>query len=207
MNPSMTVTENNLPTGAASLPPDGWVDHPKIPITGRAIWMGLAILLVSIIVAGASIHFRRTQLELTTRFWGADAIRAMQLSPIVTLTFDSDAGKKPVDLTGTPGLGHLRHALLEQKHYLWQTEEALAVDAVTTPEAKFATVVFSDPRVDEAVRIPAATIRFELQGGWIGPPDGSHRVQLTDRVKPAVRHFLTMLRNAQQFRSDFRDDN
>jgi len=210
----MTVTENNLRfASASSLPvalssslPEGWVDHPKIPITGRAIWLGVAILLVSIFVAGASIHFRRTQLELTTRFWGADTIRAIQLCPIVTLTFDSDAGKKPVDLSGTPGLGHLRHALLEQKHYLWQTEEALAVDALTTPEAKFATVVFSDPRDDEAVRIPTATIRLELQGGWLGPPDRSHRVQLTDRVKPAVRHFLTVLRNAQQFRSDFRDD-
>lgn len=205
MNSSI-VTENNLPTASPASLPEGWVDHPRIPITRRAVIIGVAIFLISILAAASSIHFRRTQLKLTTRFWGADTIKAMQLGPIVTLTFDSDVGKAAIDLTGTPGLGHLRHALLEQKHYLWDTEEPLSVDALTTKDAKFATVVFSDPREDKAVRIPDATIRLELEGGWLGPSDGSRRVRLTDRVKPAVRHFLTILRNAQQFRSDFRVD-
>ncbi len=204
MNSSMTLPKNNLPETLAEPLPDGWVDHPKIPITRRAVGIGIGVFLLSIVAAGASIHFRRTQLELTTKFWGADTIKAMQLGPIVTLAFDSDAGKDPVELTGTPGLGHLRHALLEQKHYLWDTEEPLSVDALTTPGAMFVTLEFSDPREDPSVRVPNATLRFELQGGWLGKSDGSRRVQLTDRVKPAVRHFLTMLRNTQQFRSDFR---
>ncbi len=204
MNSMTTMTKDDLTMPSTASRPEGWVDHPKIPITRRGIWIGVGMFVLSIVAAAASIHFRRTQLELTTRFWGADTIKAMQLGPIVTLAFDSDAEKMPVDLTGTPGLGHLRHALLEQKHYLWNTEEPLAVDALTTPDAKFATVVFSDPREDEKVRIPTATIRFELQGGFVGTSDGSRRVQLTDRVKPSVRHFLTVIRNAQQFRSDFR---
>jgi hypothetical protein len=203
------VSDGNLRVSGDSTAkslPEGWVDHPKVPITGRAIWIGVAIFVLAILVAGASIRFRRTQLELTTRFWGAEVIRSMQLAPIVTLKFDEDAGKDPVDLTGTPGLGHLRHALLEQKHYLWSTETAESVDSMRADDSKLATLVFSDPREDLAVRVPTSTIRLELQGGWVGPPDGNKRVQLIDRAAPAVRHFLTMLRNAQQNRSDFRDD-
>jgi hypothetical protein len=186
--------------------PEGWVDHPKIPVTRRAILMGVAVFISAIIVTAASIYFRRTQLELTTKFWGSDTIRAIQLAPSVTLKFDSDADKLPVDLTGTPGLGHLRHALLEQRHYLWETETAAPVDGLSVTDAKFATLVFSDPRTDQVDPVPTATIRLELQEGWVGPVDGFKRVRLIERAQPAVRHFLTMIRNAQQHRSDFRKD-
>ncbi len=186
--------------------PKDWVDHPQIPITRRAVWIGIAIFFSSIVVAGASIYFRRTHLEQTTRFWGPDAIKSMQLAPFVSLEFDTDPGREPVDLSRTPGLGHLRHALLEQRHYLWDTETAAAVDDLTTPEAKFAKLVFWDSRLDETVRVPTAIIRLELQGGWVGTADGTRRVQLTERAQPAVRHFLTTLRNVKQARADLRKD-
>ena len=190
----------------SSVLPQGWVDHPKIPITRRAVWMGIAIFLSSIVVAGASIYFRRTQLELTTRFWGPDAIKSIQLAPYVSLEFDADAGEKTVDLTGTPGLGHLRHALLDQRHYRWETEESMSVNDFNLPDAKFAKLVFWDPREDEAAMVRTAVIRLELQGGWVGTADGSRRVQLTKRAQPAVRHFLTTLRNVKQARADIRND-
>lgn len=215
MNSAMAETTTGLSSSPApsdvappvdrSLP-EGWVDHPKIPVTRRAILMGVAIFVSAIIVTAASIYFRRTQLELTTRFWGADTIRAIQLAPTVTLKFDSDGEKMPVDLTGTPGLGHLRHALLEQRHYMWETETAAPVDILSVADAKFATLVFSDPRTDMVDPVPTATIRLELQDGWVGPVDGFKRVRLIERAQPAVRHFLTMIRNAQQHRSDFRND-
>jgi hypothetical protein len=130
----------------------------------------------------------------------------MQLAPFVSLEFDADAGKEPVNLTGTPGLGHLRHALLEQRHYLWKTEESSSIDDLTTPDAKFAKLVFWDSRQDETVRVPTATLRLELQGGWVGTADGTRRVQLTERARPAVRHFLSTLRNVRQARADMRSD-
>lgn len=164
------------------------------------MWIGVAIFFAAILTAGASIYFRRTQIELTKKFWGDDAVTAMQLAPYVSLQFDSDGDKKPVDLTGTPGLGHLRHSLLEQRHYLWETEVAESLESLASPKAKFATLVFSDPRTDESVKVPTARLRLELTGGWVGTSDGSRRVQLIERAQPAVRHFLTMLRNAQQNR-------
>lgn len=214
MNVSMTSSGISLATsnpnhGVVSAPfprPEGWVDHPQIPFTRRMAWIGLAIFLTAIVVAGASIYFRRTQIELTKKFWGDDAVTSLQLAPYVFLQFDSDLDKKPVDLTGTPGLGHLRHALLEQRHYLWETETAASVNSLETPNAKFATLVFSDPRTDETVKVPTAKIRLELHSGWVGTSDGTKRVQLIERAQPAVRHFLTLLRNTQQARYGDRDD-
>jgi len=167
---------------------------------------GIAIVLVGLVVAIAAPYVRRTQTELTTKFWGADAIRSMQLGPYVKLHFDSDGDKDPVDLTSTPGLGHLRHALLDQRHYLWETEQAESIESLQTPDAKYATLIFSDPRTDPNVKIPTLEVRLELQGGWVGTHDGSRRVQLTERAQPAVRHFLTLLRNAQQLRYGDRSD-
>ena len=136
---------------------------------------------------------------------GEDVIRAMQVSPQVTLQFDADGGNT-VDLSGTPGLGHLRHALLEQRHYLWETEQPLSVDELASPNAQLARLVFSDPRPDNRQRIPTAVIRLELQDGWVGPADGSRRVQLIERAQPAIRHFLTTLRNVTQARVDARNE-
>lgn len=206
MNPPLNFAAGNQPpvneaASAASLP-EGWVDHPKTPITGRAIAMGVAIVLAAIIVAGASIYFRRTQLEQTTRFWGQDTILAMQSAPHVTLQFDADPDGTTIDLSGTPGLGHLRHALLEQRHYRWETEQPLSIEELDAADAKLARLTFSDPQPDSSRRIPTAVIRLELQSGWVGRSDGARRVQLIDRAQPAVRHFLTTLRNVQQARSD-----
>ncbi len=195
----------SVPVPASSLP-EGWVDHPRIPITRRAVWMGVAVFLAAVLMAAGSIYFRRTQLELTTRFWGVDTIRAMQLAPIVTLVLVSDGNEKVINLNGTPGLGHLRHALLEQKHYLWETEVAQSIESIATGDPKFATLTFSDPRAPEDGGIAAGVICLELTDGWVGKADGSKSVRLAERVKPAVRHFLTILGNAQQSRSDFRND-
>lgn len=202
MNSLMTQTNHRAEIPAA---PEGWVDHPKTPITRRAVLMGVAIFISSFLVAGSSIYFRRTQLEATTRFWGAGAIRAMQSAPRVVLEFDAEEGRNPIDLSGTPGLGHLRHALLEQRHYRWETEQSSSIDELDAANANFARLTFSDPQADPKARIPTAVVRLELASGWVGTDDGSRRVQLIERAQPAVRHFLTTLRNVQQARSDTRD--
>lgn len=195
--------------------PDGWVDHPKIPITRRAVLAGVAIMILGVIGAVASIYARRTRLELTTEFWGPDAILAMQVSPQVTLRLEAVGAQanqesKDIDLTGTPGLGHLRHALLDQRHYDWQTRTDSPVESLRDEKTRMATLTFSDP----LEKFPTATIELELIGGWVGPPvsgqpselgqSGGQRVQLITRAQPAVRHFLTIISNAKQNHYDNR---
>lgn len=187
--------------------PEHWVDHPQIPITRRAVLAGIAILLLGIVVAFASIYARRTRLEQTTEFWGGDTIRALQYSPQVHLTTGlTAAGAEPaatppvVDLTGTPGLGHLRRALLDERHYNWATRTRQSVASLGGTDTEFAVLEFADPRG----YFPTATIHLELNAGWAGLADHADRVQFTDRVRPAVRHFLHTVSNAQQAHYDQR---
>lgn len=193
--------------------PEHWVDHPQIPITRRAVIGGVAVLLLGIIVAFASIYARRTRLERTTEFWGSETIRALQYSPQVHLTNrvhlttglhepEQDPAALPgiVDLTGTPGLGHLRRALLDERHYNWSTRTSQTVASLGEAGTEFAVLEFSDPRGF----FPTARIHLELNAGWAGLADQADRVQFTDRVRPAVRHFLHTVSNAQQAHYDQR---
>lgn len=189
--------------------PAGWVDHPVIPITRRAVLAGVAVTVLAVVVALASVYARRTRLEKTTEFWGPDTIAALQLSPHVTLYLDpppaspdDPAARQPrvSDLTNTPGLGHLRHALLDERHYEWQTRTAASVRSLRSAETWFATLTFSDPRGV----YPDATIELELSDGWVGPGGTPDRVQLIPRARPAVRHFLKTISNAQQAHYDRR---
>jgi hypothetical protein len=194
--------------------PDGWVDHPVIPITRRAIFAGVAITVLAVVTAFASIYARRARLELTTEFWGPDTILALQHAPRVILhlwpTPATEGGgdgsghvlqqPQTVDLSGTPGLGHLRHALLDQRHYEWETRMAKPAHRIDAAGGYFATLTFSDPRG----RVPTGSIDLELNEGWVGPPDRQERVRLIARARPAVRHFLEVVRNAQQAHYDNR---
>ena len=194
--------------------PDGWVDHPVIPITRRAILAGVAITVLAVVAAFASIYARRTRLEKTTEFWGPDTILALQHAPRVIMQLQPAAAPEGVadgsdqalqqpqrvDLSGTPGLGHLRHALLDERHYEWETRTAEPAHAADVSEAYYATLTFSDP----GGRVPTASIDLELREGWVGPPDRPERVRLIARARPAVRHVLEVVRNAQQAHYDNR---
>lgn len=185
--------------------PQGWVDHPKIPITRRAVLAGVAIAILGVLGAVGSIYARRTQLEKTTVFLGADAILAIQILPSVTLQLEplgqvDGTEAKTIDLTGTPGLGHLRHALLDERHYDWQSRTESSVQSLRTPETRFATLTFSDPKG----KFTPATLNIELTQGWVSRTGETDRVQLIERAQPAVRHFLTVISNAKQAHYDNR---
>lgn len=200
------MSSQTAATTADSKPlPEGWVEHPKIPITRRAVLAGVAIMILGVIGAIASIYARRTQLEKTTAFLGTDAILAIQILPSVTLQLEplgqvDGAEAKTIDLSGTPGLGHLRHALLDERHYDWETRRDSSVQSLRSPETRFATLTFSDPQENFA----PATLQIELTEGWVSPKAGDERVRLIERAQPAVRHFLTVISNAKQAHYDNR---
>lgn len=204
--------------------PDGlpadWVDHPKTPITRRAILIGIGLLALGVVGAVTSVWARRTQIERTTDFFGIETIRALQYAPGVTLRLAAEPAKPPsptadsvgvestpalattappadfkeIELSGTPGLGHLRHALLDERHYDWTTRNDRSIESLRSPGTRMATLTFSDPRGI----IAPATIHLELSEGWVGTPQGDRSVRLISRVQPAVQHFLVVISNAQQ---------
>ncbi len=194
-----------LTAGPTKPLPEGWVDHPKIPITRRAVLAGVAIMILGVIGAVASIYARRTQLEKTTAFLGPDAILAIQILPSVTLQLEplgqvDGTEAKTIDLTGTPGLGHLRHALLDERHYDWQSRTDSSVQSLRSTETRFANLTFSDPKENFA----PATLNIELTQGWVSRTGEADRVRLIERAQPAVRHFLTVISNAKQAHYDNR---
>lgn len=102
---------------------------PRVRVTtGRLLLYGLALTLLATIVALASVAARRTSLTRTSEFFGPDTITALQLADRVELLPGEGQSFEPVDLSGTPGLGHLRRALLDDRHYVWETSQKGAVD-------------------------------------------------------------------------------
>jgi hypothetical protein len=207
------MNENESP--AADPHADKYND-PRVVVTRGHIIGLVAIVVIGAIVAVLSIAARRTKLVKTTEFWGPDVITAIQLGDHVELIPGPGSDFKQVELTAFPGLGHLRKALLEQSHYQWETVEPLPVEALvvdpdvtqtaeelaegTEDESGSPIVVrleFSDPHYK---RVPPALIDLELASGTVGPADGSQRVKVTDRVRPALRHQLGLLMRVSELR-------
>lgn len=157
----------------------------------------VAVLIGATLFTLASIHARRTRLGETTRFWGAPTIQALQLGDHVMLRPLQGSDFEPVELTAFPGLGHLRKALLDERHYDWTTETDSGVDdfCENTDEVRCVRLEFSDPTLQ---RFPMAKIDLELIHGVVGPAGQSRRVSVTDRVRPALSYQLGLLEQVTQ---------
>ncbi len=199
--------------GSVDLHADKYND-PRAKITARGIWLGVGVLLFGIVGAAGSIYQRKTKLEKSRQFWGDETILALQLAERMRMESVSGKTFDPVELTATPGLGHLRHALLDERSYLWQSADDQPMasccgsdTADVQPETKekpkaCVRLVLTDPT---AHRFEPVRLIVDLDDGWVGPEDDNRRVQTTRRVRPALAKFLSMLINVQQKRYDFRD--
>lgn len=200
-------------------------------ITRRGVLIGVLIGIVAVLAALLSVYARRTRLERTTEFWGRPVIRALQSSahirmrvpPGGALAIPSQNGDDAVELGDVPGVAYLRNALLDERHFRWETlqsvpvetavEQALQVDsaddgdrAAVAPEWVILELEGTPPGVqnDPDGKIQPVTIRLELSTGWVGLADGDRSVRMTRRARPAVRHFLLRMINVQSQRYDDR---
>lgn len=175
---------------------------PRARVTARGVWLGLALLVAAAVFAGLSIHARRTRLAKSTEFWGETTIKALQLADQVHLLPAGDTPLEPVELTAVPGLGHLRRALLDERHFLWQTASDQPVsDKCRAEEALCVRLRLADP---SGQRVPPTEILLELNEGWVGPADGSKRVRANPRVQRALRYQLMTWMNVQPEHYDLR---
>jgi hypothetical protein len=182
------------------------VDHQNGSI-GRPFWSRrmffylIGVVIFAIAAASLSIVMRRTQSEQTRVLLGEEAIFALQygksfhirlpsgsslIDPKRSVQWLQQDGSQRTNLTDTPGLGHFRHALLDDRHYNWETrieatKEHLGVDQ---PELVFVEIAGPPTEVKPTV------ILIELSAGWVGLAQGTTFVQVTDRVRPALRNFI-----------------
>ncbi len=191
------------------------------PRTGSArkiaFWLTVATGLLLIGVGGAllSVKLRRTQTQQTASFFGADAILALQRSGSFLLRVDPpQASSQPmtegsagepqrpsfVELADIPGVGHVRHALLDQRHYDWtEIREQPIVPSSRSEQSQAATIVLSDfGKQDEDSSI---TFHLELDTGWVSLDGHQRSVRFTPRVGRAIqKQLITMskVRNAER---------
>ena len=193
---------------AAANPNADKYNDPRVKITRRGVLIGVAISILGVLGSVGSIYARRTGLTETTRFWGQETITALQLAERIELLPRGASEFEPIELTAIPGLGHLRHALLEESHFDWSTESpenalqncgAVAKDA-KTPQCL--QLRLTDPT---AHRIDVVEIDLDLEGGWVGPSDGSRRVRAHEWVRPKLKHYFGTIMTVQQQRYDHRD--
>jgi len=194
----------------ADIHPDTHADKyndPRAKVTRGGIMIGVAIVVLGFVGAAVSIYARRTRLEQTTRFFGAETIIALQLAERIEVLPRGNESFETVNLAGTPGLGHLRHRLLDQRNYDWATESESSVveccGEVGSSGPGCIQLRFTDPT---AHRIETVLIDLDLQGGWIGPSDGSRRVQTTPWVTPKLRNYFKTIMTVKQKRYDLRND-
>lgn len=215
--PQVSVPEASVSDQAAAEKHADKYNDPRAAITRRGVWMGVAVVILGIIGSFSSIYARRTGLTETTRFWGQETITAFQLAERMEMLPRGDADFPVVELTATPGLGHLRHALLEETHFDWSTETASSVAELcgvqSSPEPEKLSsnkkptphciqLRLTDPT---AHRVGTIEIDIDLVGGWVGPSDGSRRVQAAEWVRPKLRNYFSTIMNVQQQSYDFRD--
>ncbi len=178
-------------------------NDPRVKVTRRGLWMGVGVLTFAVLATAFSIYARRTQLERTTEYFGPETILALQLGERIQLIPRGSSEFKTVELTGTPGLGHLRRALLDDRHYDWTSSAPEPVESLCgTAATDCVQILITDPT---AHRFDEVLIDLELAGGWVGLAGENQRVQVTERVQPALKHFLNTLLNVKQKSYDDRD--
>ena len=180
---------------------------PRAKITRSGVLLGIGVVILGICGAGLSIYARKTRLEQTTKFWGPETITALQLAEKIELRSIGSSSFDPVDLSGTPSLGHLRHALLDDRGFDWNTESSgAASDMCQKPSEEGAIgcvrLRLTDPT---AKRIGTIDLDLDLVGGWVGPSDGSKRVQATEWVRPKLSNYFQMIVNVERLRYDQRE--
>jgi hypothetical protein len=101
-----------------------------------------------------------------------------------------------------PGLGHLRHLLLDDRSYDWQTAADRPVRGVGEADAEIMVLRFSDP---EAQRFPPSSVAVDLREGRVGPSEGERSVVLNERFRNALPNFLRRVANYEPLRAEMRE--
>ncbi|MGI9468133.1 MAG: hypothetical protein ACR2OA_13515 [Rubripirellula sp.] len=201
------ATSQDVPdaTSESGLHLDKYSD-PRAKITRSGVLLGIGVLILGICGAALSIYARKTKLEQTTKFWGPETITALQLAEKIELRPIGSSDFEPVDLSGTPSLGHLRHALLDERGFDWNTESAGAAADMCQKPPKEEVVSCIRLRLTDptAKRIGTIDLDLDLVGGWVGPSDGSKRVQATQWVRPKLMNYFQMIVNVERLRYDQR---
>jgi len=137
------------PTGSPAAPGRSSIMPPAAVGSGARLVIGLLVLGVTAGLVG--IWYQRGQTRRCLAFYGPDAARMVTAAPVVEL-WTLGPGAEPgvlvalerADVTGAPGLVHLRRGLVEDANFRWQAEPS-AVRGRLPAESWDRALVFADP--------------------------------------------------------------
>lgn len=204
---SMNASENPSYSGSGG---DSIADRRPRLFTVKSSLIAFGILVFAVGMTAASIYMRRTPMEKTREFFGDDVILALQAgeqlriilppdSPMVDgdapLAIIRDDGSQIANLSGSPGLGHFRHALLNERHYDWSSVTKGPADqlAVENPEYVYVEIEGRPANakpVPMPIDIVPSRLVLELSEGWVSIDGGVSSVRMTERVRTGMRNFL-----------------
>ncbi|TWU33633.1 hypothetical protein Q31b_56900 [Novipirellula aureliae] len=191
-------------------------NDPRATITGRGILIGVLVVALAMVGAYFSITQRKTRLVETRAFWGDDVITALQLGERVEVErldiepSESEEILRTVELTAMPGLGLLRHLLLESGSYDWTTSAKEPIESRWTSDPANGggdslqpiRLRFTDPT---AKRFETVEFDINLANGWIGDSAQTKSVRLDGHHAPKLRNFFNTVIHSEQKRYDFRE--
>jgi hypothetical protein len=163
-------------------------------ISGRVIIIGAFALALS--MSGGAWWYHYTQVRQAAAFWGSPGGRLLVRGPEITFfelgdsesvppAVEKIAGRKVLasrDLSGKPGLVHLRHALYQDASFVWEGRKREPVDA----SGDWAYAI----RFAEGEQ--AMTVLFPRSFERVGKVDGSNvEVLPAPRIAQSVRRYLT----------------
>lgn len=183
-------------------------NDPRVRITPRGIAIILVVAVLGVVGSLTSIYMRRTQLGQTRDFFGNTTVTALQLAERIELVPLADGYDEPIDLTATPGLGHLRRALLDERHFNWERIESSPAtqdcSGLTVGRHQIPACIrlrLSDPTLK---RFDPVELDLDLAAGWVGLTGVSERVATIDHVRPKLQHHFDTIINVQQKKFDER---
>ena len=137
------------PTGSSAAPGCSSITPPAAVGSGARLVIGLLVLGVTAGLVG--IWYQRGQTRRCLAYYGPDAARMVTAAPVVelwTLGPGAEPGAlvalKRADVSGAPGLVHLRRGLVEDANFRWQVGPS-AVSGRLPAEAWDRALGFADP--------------------------------------------------------------
>lgn len=157
------------------------------PATG--VWLVVGMLALGAALAVFAVWFQWGQTRRCLNFYGSEAAHRIQVAPRVELwRFDSDgqtSRREParrVDISTSKGLVHLRHGLVEDANFAWDSPPA-----PVGPAPAVALAFFDHPHGDE----PGTVVILQLddRGGWLEVA-GRPGVLVLGRIAAGLRTWL-----------------
>jgi len=167
------VGDFSMPTtGSPAAPERSSITPPAAVGSGARLVIGLLVLGVTAGLVG--IWYQRGQTRRCLAFYGPDAARMVTSAPVVEL-WTLAPGAEPgvlvalerADVTGAPGLVHLRRGLVEDANFRWPVAPSAARGRLPA-ESWDRALVFADPTTGR----PPVVLVIDLAEGSGGAGEG-----------------------------------